>query len=255
MADVLGRMLWYELLTTDMKAAEGFYAAVVGWSVMPYRPEPDAYDMFAKGPDAPVAGVMRIPQGMHFPPHWEMYVGVPSLDEAVAKVERLGGSALSGVIAVPNVGRIRVMKDPQGAVFALFEPADAPLAEAPPAPGDASWHELYTTGAAAALAFYREMFGWTASTTMDMGPMGTYHLFGRGGRDIGGMMNMPPGMDGVPPAWNVYFHVENVHEAAARVTANGGRILNGPMEVPGGDEIVNCLDPQGGAFSLHARKR
>jgi uncharacterized protein len=254
MADTLGRPLWYELLTTDMKTAEAFYSAVVGWSVMPFRPAPDAYDMFARAADTPVGGVMTIPTGMNFPPHWEMYVGVPSLDDAIAKVERLGGSGLSGVITVPNVGRLRVMKDPQGAVFTLFEPSDAPLPDAAPQVGDVSWHELNTTDAAAAMAFYSEMFGWTETRAVDMGPMGKYHIFGRNGRDIGGMMKLGPEMGPVPPSWNLYFHVSNVHEAAMRVTANGGTVMNGPMDVPGGDEIVNCLDPQGGAFSLHARK-
>src|SRR5262245_40259306 len=151
---ILGRPLWYELLTTDMKAAESFYSKVVGWSTMPFRPEPDAYDMWTRAPETPVGGVMKIPQGMNFPPHWELYIGVPSLDDAVAKVQRLGGSILSEVITVPNVGRIRVMKDPQGAAFALYEPANAPQPDKDPEIGDASWHELYTTDAEAAMKFY-----------------------------------------------------------------------------------------------------
>jgi hypothetical protein len=48
--------------------------------------------------------------------------------------------------------------------------------------------------------------------------------------------------------------IPDVHDAAKPITANGGKILNGPMEVPGGDWIVNAMDPQGAAFGLHARK-
>jgi hypothetical protein len=191
---------------------------------------------------------------MNFPPHWEMYVGVPKLDDAVAKIERLGGGALSPVIEVPTVGRMRTMKDPQGAVFAIYEPAaPPPTPETPPEVGEVSWHELYTTDAEAAMTFYFDLFGWKATSSMDMGPMGTYHMFGRG-HELGGMMNKPKEMAQVPPHWGIYFRVPDVHAAAERVKANGGQVLNGPMDVPGGDEIVNCADPQGANFSLHSKK-
>ena len=110
-----------------------------------------------------------------------MYVGVPKLEEAVAHVERMGGSALSPVIDVPNVGRMRTMKDPQGAdVLALRAVGPPQRPEAEPELGDVSWHELYTTDAEAAMKFYTELFGWRPTESMDMGPMGKYHMFGRG---------------------------------------------------------------------------
>jgi len=49
--------------------------------------------------------------------------------------------------------------------------------------------------------------------------------------------------------------VPDIDQAVERIKANGGTIMNGPMEVPGGDKIVNALDPQGAGFSLHARKK
>lgn len=250
-----GRILWYELLTTDMKAAERFYTAVVGWTVSAFDQSPDPYDMWMRAGNAATGGVMTIPQGMNFPPHWEMYVGVAKLEGAVAKIERLKGSALSPVIDIPTVGRMRAMKDPQGAVFAIYQPApESPhVPEARAELGGVSWHELYTTDAAAALKFYSEMFGWRESSVMDMGPMGKYHIFAREW-DLGGMMNKPAEMAQVPPHWGLYFLVPDVKQGAERVKANGGQVLNGPMEVPDGSWIVNCMDPQGAAFSLNHRK-
>jgi uncharacterized protein len=141
-------------------------------------------------------------------------------------------------------------------MFAIFEPApsspDTP--EERPELGDTSWRELHTNDAAAAMKFYNALFGWRESQVMDMGPMGKYHLFARQW-DLGGIMNKPPQMASLPPHWGLYFRVANVAEAAERVKANGGQVLNGPMEVPGGDLIVNCLDPQGGSFSLHQTAR
>jgi predicted enzyme related to lactoylglutathione lyase len=255
MADALqGRILWYELLTKDMKAAERFYTAVVGWTVTPFAQSPQPYDMWTRAGDITVGGVMTIPPGMGFPPHWEFYVGVPKLEDGVAKIERQKGSALSPVIEVPTVGRLRTMKDPQGAVFSIYEPAaPPPRPEAEPEIGDVSWHELYTTDAAAALKFYSDIFGWRERNAMDMGPMGKYYIFGREW-DLGGMMNKPKELAQVPPHWGLYFRVPDVHEGAERVKANGGKVLNGPMEVPDKSWIVNCMDPEGAGFSLHHRK-
>jgi predicted enzyme related to lactoylglutathione lyase len=252
---LLGRVLWYELMTTDTGAAKSFYTTVVGWKASPFEGAPGEYDVLQRDGDVGVGGVMKIPEGMNFPPHWGMYIGVPRLEDAVARIEQRGGSGLSPLIEVPQVGRMRTMKDPQGAAFSILEPSmEGDETDREPQVGDASWHELYTTDAEAAMKFYTEVFGWQPTETMDMGPMGKYHMFGRGKRFGGGMMNKPPEMAQVPPHWGFYFRVPDVHQAAERVKANGGKVLNGPMEVPGGDWVVNCMDPQGAAFSLHHKK-
>jgi uncharacterized protein len=252
---LLGRPLWDELLTTDMKAAETFYTTVVGWKVEPFEGSPARYDFWTRAGGVPIGGVMAIPDGMSFPPHWVMYVGVPKLEDAIAHVQRLGGSTLSPLVEVPNVGRMRVMKDPQGAMFAIHEPAPSSpeMPEAPPEIGDVSWRELYTTDAAAAVTFYSDLFGWRETQAMDMGPMGKYHIFTRNW-DLGGIMNKPKELEQVPPNWGLYFRVDDVKKGAERVTASGGQVLNGPMDVPGGDQVVNCMDPQGAAFSLHQKR-
>ncbi len=252
---LLGRPVWYELMTTDTAAAETFYKNVIGWTSAPFDASPNPYTVFSRTGQVGVAGLMRRPEGMNMPPFWAMYVAVPKLEDAVAHIARLGGNELSPVIDVPTVGRMQMMKDPQGAAFYIIQPA--PAGERPETAaevGEASWHELMTTDAPAAMKFYSEVFGWQPSDTMDMGPMGKYYMFNRPHGMIGGMMNKPPEMAHVPPHWGIYFRVPDIDAAADRVKANGGKILNGPMEVPGGDRIVNAMDPQGAAFSLHERK-
>ena len=216
------------------------------------------YSMFTRAGGTHVGGAMTLPAELAqhgVPPHWGLYVGVEKIEPAAAEVTRLGGSALSEVIEVPTVGRMQAMRDPQGAAFSIYEPASPPAApEAAPDTGELSWIELMTTNAPAALQFYRDLFGWQPTESMDMGPMGKYHMFGRHLGSLGGMMNKSAEMAQVPPHWGLYFRVPDLDASAARVTAGGGQILNGPMEVPGGDRIVNCLDPQGAAFSLHEKK-
>jgi predicted enzyme related to lactoylglutathione lyase len=253
---VLGRPLWYELMTTDMTAAEAFYTKVVGWTAAPFAGSPEPYTMVLRDGEIPVGGIMAKPAAIEAPPFWAMYVGVPNLEKAAAHIGRLGGKECSPVIDIPNIGRMQMMTDPQGAAFYIYEPA-ADSERAPEGPaqlGEASWHELMTTDAPAAMAFYSEVFGWQPSETMDMGEMGKYHMFNRPHGMIGGMMNKLPEMADVPPNWQIYFLVPDLTAAVGRIKANGGQILNGPMEVPGGDWIVNAMDPQGAPFSLHAKK-
>lgn len=105
--------------------------------------------------------------------------------------------------------------------------------------------------------FYSKTFGWTKDVAVDMsdGGMGVYQTFAvRGGDAIGGMMTNPPGSP-APPYWGYYFVVEGLDAAGKRVTDGGGSIVMGPMEVPGGAWILNCIDPQGAYFSLVSMTR
>lgn len=252
---LLGRPVWYELMTTDTAGAAAFYNKVIGWSSAPFEGSPDPYTVFKRSGDVQVAGLMERPQGMNMPPFWALYVAVPNLEEAVAHIKRLGGSELSPLIEIPTVGRLQMMKDPQGAAFYIIQPEPrGERAETAPEIGEASWHELTTTDAPAAMRFYSEVFRWQPSEEMDMGAMGKYHMFNRPIGMIGGIMNTPPQMSSMPPNWMIYFRVADIDAAAERVITNGGKILNGPMEVPGGDRIINASDPQGAMFSLHEKK-
>ena len=252
---LLGRPLWYELMTADTKAAEKFYDAVIGWTSAPFPGSPQPYTIFNRKADTGVAGLLKLPDGMNVPPFWAMYIGVPKLEDALAKIKKLGGKEHSPVIDIPTVGRMQMVADPQGAMFYIFQPAPAEQRpEGAPEIGEASWHELMTTDSEAAMKFYSDVFGWQPSDTMDMGEMGKYRMFNRPHGMIGGMMNKPPQLANIPPNWGIYFRVPDINAAAERVKANGGKVMNGPMEVPGGDWVLNAMDPQGAAFSLHAKK-
>ena len=252
---LLGRPIWYELMTTDTAAAEKFYTDVVGWKAEPFGGSAMPYTVFKRGGDVGIGGMMKRPDDMPMPPFWAMYIGVPDFEDAVAHIKRLGGRELSPVIDIPDVGRMQMMADPQGAAFYIMKPASPERPEGPPELGAGSWHELMTTDLQGAIKFYKEAFNWQPSEAMDMGDMGTYQMFNRGDTMLGGMMNKPKELAGVPPHWGIYFLVPDLDAAVAKIKAKGGKILNGPMEVPGGDRVVTAMDPQGAAFSLHGRKK
>src|SRR5262249_60140314 len=102
---LLGRPLWYELMTTDMKAAETFYRTVLGWKTAPFDGAGQPYTMFNRSGDVSVGGVMKKPNEVKAPPFWAMYVGVPKLEKAAAPIERLGGRTDPGVLRGPQCRR------------------------------------------------------------------------------------------------------------------------------------------------------
>ncbi|HWU86335.1 MAG TPA: VOC family protein [Kofleriaceae bacterium] len=248
-----GRFVWYELLTSDPKAALSFYTEVVGWKTQSFDKD---YTMWV-GDQGPLGGVMLIPdqaKKMGAQPYWQANVEVANVDETVAKVKQLGGQVYHAE-DVPNVGRFAVIADPQGAVIAVFTPSSEMKSHDITKGGEFSWHELYTSDHEAAFKFYNQIAGWERLGEFDMGPMGKYLLWGRGNKQLGGMMTKPKDMKGptgqeVPNAWMYYITTEDLEGALGRAKAKGARVLNGPMDVPGGQRIVQLLDPQGAAFAL-----
>jgi len=254
-ATVRGRFVWHELMTTDTEAAASFYSRVVGWKTQAW-PQDSSYTMFvAKG--GPMAGLMVLPEdvkAMGAPPNWLIYIGTPDVDETARLAAEMGGRIRKEPTDIPSVGRFAVIEDPQGAVFAAFTPSQGPMGDGKPTIGDFSWHELATTDWQAALAFYQRLFGWEKTESMDRGPeMGTYQMFGWKGMTLGGMFDKPKSMP-APPHWLPYVAVPDATRAAGIVKELGGRVINGPMEVPGGGWIAQCVDLQGAVFAVHSWK-
>ena len=249
--------VWYELMTTDDQAAVAFYREVIGWKSADSGLSGMQYTLMSAGEES-VAGVMALPEDAcraGAVPAWTGYVGVADVDAKAEQLVKAGGKLLHPAQDIPGVGRFAAVADPHGAAFCLFrgnheEPPPQPEAGTP---GSVGWHELSAGEQNSAWDFYSSLFGWTQGEAMDMGEAGSYQLFATGGEAVGGMMNKPEQMP--RPAWLFYFRVDTLDAAVDRVKAGGGQLLNGPMEVPGDEWIVQCRDPQGAMFALVAATR
>ncbi|HEV7873742.1 MAG TPA: VOC family protein, partial [Enterovirga sp.] len=165
--------VWYELMTTDLDAAQAFYADVVGWNTQDSGMPGMRYTRMLAD-STPVAGAMTLPQEVCDTggrPGWMGYIGVPDADAAVEKLTQAGGKVHRPPADIPGIGRFAVVADPQGATFALFQPhGGAQEPASPMSPGHVGWHELYAGDGAEAFAFYSGQFGWSKGDAMDMGP-------------------------------------------------------------------------------------
>ncbi|WFU88201.1 VOC family protein [Rhizobium sp. CC1099] len=260
-SDTHGKFIWCELMTTDTKAAAGFYSSVVGWTTkeMPMEDLPSPYTIF-EADGRGVAGMMTFPaelEGQGIPPNWTGYVCVDDVDQSAKDFEANGGQIRRPPEDIPTIGRFAVVADPHGAVLCIMTPlpmeGDSGWEPEMGMPGHIGWHELMAGNMEEAFAFYSKVFGWTKDHDFDMGEMGAYRIFAEHGKQIGGMMTKPAG---VPMCyWGYYFNVPAIDSAIERVNAGGGKVIVGPMEVPGGSWIINATDPQGAFFCLVAPGR
>jgi predicted enzyme related to lactoylglutathione lyase len=245
-----GNFVWYELLTRDPKAAIAFYTEVVGWKTQPFGEGGGDYVMWV-GKQGPLGGVMTAPAAnAGSPPMWMGNVQVGDVDATAALAKTLGGKIHKEPTDIPTVGRFAVLGDPQGASIAIFKPAAAMQMHDMSNEGEFCWSELMTSDSGAAFEFYSKIFGWKIMDEMNMGPMGTYRIYGVGEQQLGGMMTVPKD-SAMPTMWLYYAQTADLDAAVARATRKGAKLMNGPMDVPGGGRIAQLTDPQGGAFALH----
>lgn len=259
MANKHGDFIWYELLTADLAGAQAFYSKVLGWSFADSgTPGMDYHFFFSadvdNGPPQGVGGMMAINEEMRAGgarPVWLGYIGVDDVDACVDKLVKSGGKVLMPAMDVPGAGRMAMVTDPQGVPFHVMrgdsDQTSLSFASDKPRPGHCAWNELATTNQKDAWRFYGDLFGWQQEGAMDMGPMGEYQFVRHGGV-IGAIMPKPAEMP--VPMWSYYFRVSDIDAAVKAVKDNGGQVLYGPGEVPGGDFIVSGMDPQGAPFNL-----
>jgi hypothetical protein len=249
-----GSFIWYELMTTDPLGAKRFYDAVVGWDieVEPSFPDMD-YRMIRRSGGGMAGGIMGLTEEMWAGgarPIWVGYIGVDDVDAAVAAIESDGGQVMMPAFDIPDVGRMAMVADPQGVPFYVMRGSSDEASDAfsTDQAQHIRWNELSASDPDSAIAFYSRHFGWSQEGAMDMGEMGQYRFLQHGGAMIGAVMPKPAQMP--MPAWTFYIGVDDIDRAAAAVESGGGRIFNGPVQIPGGEFAIDGFDPQGAAFGL-----
>lgn len=249
-----GTFSWVDLATTDPQAAKAFYGELFGWEPDD-RPVPGGgtYSMMTLD-GSEVAAIASQPQQQReagAPPVWNSYVTVASADEAADAAVQAGGSIHAPAFDVMTAGRMAVVADPGGAVFSVWEPRENIGATLVNVPGSLTWNELATNDVDAARPFYETVFGWEVEEVDTQGGP-RYLMIGHSGAASGrngGMRELGPTEEGMPPNWVPYFAVESAEATLARANELGGATLVPAIEVPNG-KFAGLRDPQGAAFSI-----
>lgn len=239
-----GRPCWLELYTPDADAAAAFYGELLGWQVTDADPEAGISTMVT----------LRDRLIASFEPQedyagWLVTLLVDDVAAAVAEVEAAGGGVVVPCTEVGNEGDsmlFAVVTDPGGARVGMICDTD-PAPAAPLEAGMPLWYEALTEGLEAGTSFYERVFDWR---TREIEPGGSlpYRVNDPGTGALCGIGERSAFIEGAP-AWRVYFGVEDLDSAAARVPELGGRVRGEPQDSPYG-RILPVADPQGAGFML-----
>ncbi len=234
---VPGSLCWAELGTNNQRGAKAFYAKLLGWQFEDYPIGADSfYTMFrAGGRNAAAAYTIQTHHGP-LPPHWLLYIAVSDADTATGLARGHGASVRDGPFDVMEEGRISILSDPGGAVFALWQSKRHHGIGIEGVPGAVCGAELSTRDTERCRRFYRAVFGWEFAGSR----------IRNGEREIAGLAALDEGRS----RWLPYFGVDDVDAAVAQCAALGGRELAGTGSGERGSRVAVLGDPQGAAFGV-----
>jgi predicted enzyme related to lactoylglutathione lyase len=238
-----GHFCWINVVTPNPDADRAFYTEVLGWtfSEIPGM----GWRVLVGGQQAGGLFPNVTGDGTTHPPGIGVMVRVEDAATMAARMRALGGRA-SEPIPV-GLGIMVDGADPEGAGIDLWQAgAEASALHDPMAEGAPFWFELLSRDVPRAVAFYRDLFGWTAAAH----PVGDppYTVLSCNGEGIGGIMPVTPAMGNPPAFWGVYMHVGDVDGALARTRAAGGSVCLEAHDIPGVGRIAGVVSPRGVMF-------
>ena len=195
------------------------------------------------------AGSPPPPSGEGVPPHWTTYLASDDADATAAKIREAGGTLFMDPFDVFDAGRMTVAQDPTGAVFGVWQAGEHIGAELANEPGTLNWNECRTTDPETAAAFYERVFGYEIDV-QSIGEGQEYRVIKVGGRGVGGIAELGPRLQGMPPHWSTVFTVADTDESVARAEELGGERLLDPVDIPEVGRFAVLRDPVGAAFGV-----
>jgi hypothetical protein len=242
-----GAPCWIELFSSDPKASGAFYGSLFGWTVDDPGPDYGGYKNFLKDGEM-IAGFMANDGSTGQPDGWNLYLTTPDAqavaDAAVAK----GGQVVVPPMQVHALGTMAVFVDPAGAAIGAWQPGEMPGFGLVAEPGAPAWFELHTKGYDAAVAFYRDVFGWNTHTMSDA-PEFRYTTLNEGETQFAGIMDSSAMPADVGSFWAIYLNVEDADATLARAEELGGKTVDPPSDTPYG-RLATVADPTGATFRI-----
>jgi hypothetical protein len=241
-----GRVVWRELMTTDVKKAQAFYSELFGWKFEPYFMGPGMnYEMVKVG-DKTQGGLWQIEEGKPGPSLWMSYVSVDDVDAAAKWAVDNGGKIAHGPSDIPNIGRFAVVADFAGAMILPFKSVQGdPPPGAMPQKGEFCWETLSTTDLERAESFYEKVFGWKVMKNETGIP-----VFSVDGTPQGMVADLQKA-ENFPPNWMTYVVVDKIETATEHATKLGGNVLVPLIEIPKIGRIGMIADPTGAPLGLY----
>jgi len=243
-----GTPAWADITVPDLAAARAFYGPLFGWEFEGGGPEVGSYTQaFAYGRRVVGLGEPVVDDPAP-PPAWCVYLASDDLTATAAAITDAGGQQVVPSMPILGLGRMGIFVDTAGAVFGVWQAGSHTGWDVVEEPGSVVWSEVMVHDQPAALAFYRQVFGYEVE---DLSAPGfTYASVSLGGATLAGIggYGTQAGAD-APAAWTLYFGVQDTDASAARVTELGGTVVSPPTDTPFGRMAI-VAGPFGEVFAL-----
>jgi uncharacterized protein len=243
-----GKVIWADLVTPDLAAAERFYGGLFGWTFQDIHAGESDYAVATLG-GHPVAGIFQkpIPAGQHRQPAWLTFIAVRDVEEARREALSHGAKSLAPPKTYAGRGGQAVFTDPQGAVFAALASSSGDGSDYLAAPGEWIWSSLLTGDPTGSAAFYKAVFGYEVfDLPSDDGAQ--HVILAADDYARAGIHTLPPGHR--HPHWINFIRVADASRSAAQAVALGGRILVEPHADRHGGQVAVVADPMGAPIGL-----
>jgi predicted enzyme related to lactoylglutathione lyase len=246
----VGKVVWADLVTPDLAAAEKFYGTLFGWTFQKIRAGDLDYAV-ATVDGRPIGGLVEksIPAGEQRQSAWLTFIAVRDVDAVKRIALAHGAKVLADSKSYPSRGRQCVFSDPEGAVFAVLASSSGDAPDFLATPGEWIWSSLHAKNVGAEAAFYQELFGYDVYDAPS--DDGLEHLILS--TDDYARASANAHADGSARRhshWLNFVRVDNAAEMAAKVAGMGGKILVAPHVDRHGGMLAVVADPGGAPFGL-----
>ena len=249
-----GKVVWRDLLTNTPEASRRFYGELFGWEFEQPRVfigvgAGDSY-MLIRHNGRLIGGMVdtnalgkkeNISQ-------WITTISVADIDAAVGRVAAAGGEVINAPESIGDRGRMAVIEDSTGALFAMIETKSGDPADAEPEHNGWLWDELWTGDVEGATGFYQAVLGFQHTDHAIEDTDRNYRVLKYADQPRAGVLQNP--FEGERPVWVNYIRVEDPAAMTAKVDGLGGRVLVEAQARPIGGEVAVIAGPSGAGVAL-----
>jgi hypothetical protein len=241
-----GKVVWHDLVTTDVDVAKRFYGELFGWTFQTIASDGYDYVIAMIGP-RPIAGIMRPEKRLTGAAEWVQYFSVADVDAAAALIEPNGGVLILKPEDLPHRGRIAFAEDPEGAPFGIIRSDSGDRPDGVDSPhNDFLWNELWSNDFGLAALFYRDAIGLDSEVLIRK--TGDYLLFASGGEKRAGGILIP--QPDIEPQWLPTIRVIDIKATVERARKLGGEIALEPRWDIEDGMVAIISDPNGAGMTI-----
>ena len=249
-----GKVVWHDLLTNTPEASRRFYGELFGWEFEQPRVfigvgSGDSYMLIRHG--GKLIGGMVDTNALGKKENisqWITTISVPDIDAAVERVAGSGGKVINAPESIGDRGRMAVIEDATGALFAMIQTRDGDPGDAEPVHNGWLWDELWTSDVDEATAFYQAVLGFQHTDHAVEMTDREYRVLRHGDKPRAGVLKNP--FENERPVWVNYIRVEDPSAVTAKVEGLGGRVLVEAQARPIGGEVAFIAGPSGAGVAL-----